>query len=118
MLKLDVLDLREINIVEIVLAQLVEEGVTDIRTAQVRVNDYLTKRRLEFKANDEARKSFRKERISNRNQQAEDAEDQKKMLTGIRPCPECDEMMYPIYSGDEETKIIGCKKCRYSEVVK
>jgi len=32
-------------------------------------------------------------------------------------CPDCDYPLWPVVTGDNSVKIIGCKKCRFSKVV-
>jgi len=79
------------------------EGVADIRFVRQRINEYINTELL-------------KSRVKNRKEYPELRYKVKKIVKGN--CPACYSGVLRPVSNDEGLKIMGCPKCRYSEIVK
>jgi hypothetical protein len=102
MLKLDSFDLREVNLMKVLIMQAVDEEITDVRMLQKKVDDYISNKHRQYRQNDQLRKDDRKAAIRQKTQKQEHVEAYKQAMTRAKPlrielCPSCGEERAGLY---------------------
>jgi len=94
---------RELQNFLAMLNQCETDGVVDIRFVRQRINEYINKDLIE-------------KRVKSRKEHPELRYKEKRVIKG--DCPSCFSGVLKPVSNDEGLVIMGCAKCRYSEIVK
>ena len=108
MIDLDIFNGNDLQNFAAFLSIFESEGINDIRFVRTHIYNHLHDKRFQSK------RAVIKSRIDDRKRIKE-----KKIIKG-KPCPNCGNMMVPaiVDGADNVSAILGCKNCRYSEIVK